>query len=93
MVTGQTILVKGDGNLFNNQFLTLIASEEITIKPGFHAFPGCTFSARIVDRPDVTERKKEETVHVLDVNETMTSSYVEKITSLRVCLNFRLIIC
>lgn len=85
VVTGQTILVKGDGNLFNNQFLTLIASEDITIKPGFHAFPGCTFSAKIVECPDVsdiTDRKKEETVHVLDVNETMASSSEDEITSL-----------
>lgn len=84
VVTGQTILVKGNGNLFNNQFLTLIASEEITIKPGFHAVSGSSFSAKIVECPevpDIKDRMKEETPCVLDVNETMRSSYENEITN------------
>lgn len=84
VVTGQTILVNGDGNLFNNQFLTLIASEEITINPGFHAFPGCAFTAKIVECPEepyIKERNREKTEHVLDVDKTMTLSYEDEITN------------
>ena len=78
IITGKTIWFNGNGNLLSDQFLTVIASEDIVIQPGFHAAEGSTFSAKIVECPELPETKnraKGDNVQIMDVNETMTSCY------------------
>lgn len=75
VVTGKSIFFNGNGNLLGNQFLTVIASEEIEIRSDFIASEGSVFSAKIVECPEIPETKglkKEDNVQIINVNENRT---------------------